>query len=537
MSTANVKTTGTAPLATAQVISERDPVQGPFQPSWESLAEYQTPKWFGDAKFGIWAHWGPQCVPEIGDWYARSMYESGIRQPDGTIKDVSRDYTSHVKRYGHPSKFGFKDVCNLWHAEKWDPEKLVALYKRAGAQYFVAMANHHDNFDNWDSKYQPWNSVNVGPHKDLIAGWAKAARDEGLRFGVSIHASHAWSWYEPSQGSDPDGPLAGVPYDGKLIKADGKGLWWEGLDPQDLYAQNHKPGTKLVWDWDPAKGSSVPDARYMLKFYRRTLDLIDKYHPDLVYFDDSVLPFHGVTDEVGLKIAAHYYNANLQWHGGQLEGVLNNKQLNEDQRKCMVLDIERGGAHDIEPFVWQTDTCIGDWHYNQGRAACKSYTKAPEVLQILADTVSKNGNLLLSIPVRGDGSIDDLETAIVEEIGAWMAINREAIFSTRPWKIYGEGAMAGQSGKNKKKGYTAADIRFTMAGNTLYAIALDWPDDGMIRVTSLAEGSNLRPEKIGTVELLGARSPVTWERTGQALEVKVGADRPCNGPAVIKITE
>ena len=182
---------------------------GKFQPTWESLKQYETPEWFRDAKFGIWAHWGPQCQPERGDWYARHMYSEGHWQ-----------YQDHLARYGHPSKHGFKDVIHEWKAEKWDPDKLLALYKRAGAEYFIALANHHDNFDNYDSKYQPWNSVNLGPKKDLIGGWAKAARSNGMRFGVSVHAAHAWSWYETAQGADKEGPLAGVPYDGKLTKAD-----------------------------------------------------------------------------------------------------------------------------------------------------------------------------------------------------------------------------------------------------------------------------------------------------------------------------
>jgi alpha-L-fucosidase len=229
-------------------VNEREPMQkGNFQPTWESLQQYQAPQWFRDAKFGIWAHWGPQCQPEAGDWYARHMYVEGHQQ-----------YQFHVKHYGHPSKFGFKDVIHQWKAENWDPAKLMTLYKRAGAQYFVALANHHDNFDNYDSKYQPWNSFNMGPGKDLIGGWAKAARDNGLRFGVSVHAAHAWSWYETAQQADKTGPLAGVPYDGKLTQADGSGQWWQGYDPQELYAQNHIPGKKLEWDWDAAKGSSIP---------------------------------------------------------------------------------------------------------------------------------------------------------------------------------------------------------------------------------------------------------------------------------------
>ena len=204
------------------------------------------PEWFRDAKFGIWAVFGPQCEPEDGDWYARGMYIQGTVQNQ-----------FHVARYGPPWEFGFKDVIHEWKAPNFDPDQLLAFYKRCGAQYFMAMANHHDNFDLYNSKYQPWNSVAIGPQKDIIGLWAAAARKHGLRFGVSVHASHAWTWYEPAQGNDTSGPLAGVPYDGNLTKTDGKGKWWEGLDPQDLYAQNHKPGSQKAWDWwewDPGQG-------------------------------------------------------------------------------------------------------------------------------------------------------------------------------------------------------------------------------------------------------------------------------------------
>ncbi|MBP8302611.1 MAG: alpha-L-fucosidase, partial [Phycisphaerae bacterium] len=204
----------------------RQIAQGPFQPSWESLkSQYQCPDWFRDAKFGIWAHWSAQCVPEQGDWYARHMYVQGTPQ-----------YEYHVKNYGHPSKVGFMEIDNLWKAQRWDPEKLMALYKRAGAQYFVALANHHDNFDAYNSKFHPWNSVNVGPKKDIVGTWAKVARANGLRFGVSNHSAHAWHWFQTAYGYDGEGPSAGVRYDAfTLTQADGQGKWWEGLDPQQLY--------------------------------------------------------------------------------------------------------------------------------------------------------------------------------------------------------------------------------------------------------------------------------------------------------------
>ncbi|HEU5397044.1 MAG TPA: alpha-L-fucosidase, partial [Verrucomicrobiae bacterium] len=426
------------------VNTQAEPVAaGKFQPTWQSLQQYQCPQWFRDAKFGIWAHWGPQCQPEDGDWYARNMYIVGSPQ-----------YRFHTNHYGSPMEFGFKDVIHEWHAQNWDPEKLMELYKRAGAQYFFALANHHDNFDNWDSKYQPWNSVNVGPHKDLIAGWAAAARRNGLKFGVSVHASHAWSWYEPSQ-----------KFDGNLTNADGKGKWWDGLDPQDLYAQNHVPGRKLVWDWNVADGSSVPNQAYCDKFYNRTVDLINKYHPDLIYFDDTALPLWPISD-AGLKIAADFYNTNEKLHGN--DGVLFGKILSPEQQKCMVWDIERGSANEIQPYPWQTDTCLGNWHYDRALYERNGYKTTRTVIQMLCNIVSKNGNLLLNVPVRGDGTIDDKELKIVEGIANWMDVNRECIFDTRPWKVFGEGpASAGArlsaQGFNEGKGkpFTAEDVRFT----------------------------------------------------------------------------
>ncbi len=521
-----------APTAPVAVATQDEPMAtGPFEPTWGSLKQYQVPEWFRDVKFGMWAHWGPQCAPEDGDWYARGMYEEG-----------SGHYKYQVAHYGHPSKAGFKDVIHTWKAENWDPQKLLALYKRAGAQYFFALANHHDNFDNWDSKYQPWNSVKIGPQKDLIAGWAKAARDNGLRFGVSIHAAHAWSWYEVAQGADKHGPLTGVPYDGRLTAADGKGLWWDGLDPQDLYAQNHKPGSRLEWDWDPAKGSSTPDAAYCQKFYNRTIDLINKYHPDMVYFDDTALPLWPVSD-AGLKIAAHLYNSSIQQNGGKNEAVLFGKVLNPEQRKCMVWDIERGASNQIEPLPWQTDTCIGGWHYAKSIFEHHHYKSAKTVVQTLADIVSKNGNLLLSIPVKSDGTIDADEIATVEGIAQWMDVNRECIFGTRPWKVCGEGpAMEGaepihaqgfNEGKGKPLG--AQDVRFTTKGDVLYAIVMGWPKDGF-KIKSLGTAAKLLDKSIGDVQLLGSTEKLEWRTANDALIIAPPKNKPNDFAVVFKIT-
>lgn len=494
------------PSVIVNTVSE--PVEaGIFSPTWESLKQYQTPEWFRDAKFGIWACFGPQCQAEEGDWYGRGMYDVGSAQ-----------FKYHLTHYGSPEKFGFKDLAHEWRAQNWDPEKLVALYKRAGAQYFLAMANHHDNFDCWNSKYQPWNSVNVGPKKDLIAGWAKAARDNGLRFGVSVHASHAWTWFELAQG-----------FDGKLTKTDGRGLWWEGLDPQDLYAQNHPRSQNdcKMWDitrlWNWSNGASVPDQAYCDKFYNRTIDLINRFHPDLIYFDDTVLPLWPVSD-AGLKIAAHFYNCCRRWHGD--DGVLFGKDLDADERECMAWEIERGTSNEIEPNPWQTDTCIGNWHYQRSLYDHNGYKSAKTVVQMLADIVSKNGNLLLSIPVRGDGSIDDKEEQIVNDIAGWMAVNRGSILGTRPWKVFGEGPAMGSApalsaqGFNEGKGrpFTAQDIRFTTKGKTIYAIVMGWPTNG-VSIRSFGKSQKLLDQPIQNIQLLGSPEKIKWTQGDDGLVI------------------
>ena len=486
-----------------------------FQPTFASLSQYQTPDWFRDAKFGMWAHWGPQCVPEQGDWYARRMYQDG-----------DRDYVAHVARYGHPSRSGFKDVIHQWRAEEWRPDDLVALYKQAGAQYFMALANHHDNMDLWNSTHQPWNSTRVGPKKDLIGGWAKATRRAGMRFGVSVHAAHAWSWYEVSQGADKEGPMAGVPYDGKLTRAQGKGTWWDGLDPQDLYAQRHAPGKGLVWDWNASRGSSVPDAAYCERFYARTMDLIEQHDPDLVYFDDTVLPLHPISD-VGLRIAANLYNRSMKRNGGRLEAVLTGKVLNEEQRKAMVWDIERGAATDIVPLPWQTDTCIGDWHYSRPLFARHGYKTPAMVAQMLVDIVSKNGNLMLNVPLPGSGALDDDELSFIADFGRWMRTNGGAIYGSRPWAVYGEGpSTQGQAplreqgfNEGRNRPYTAEDIRFVQKGGKVYAFALAWPESGTLTIKSLATGAAHAPGQVERVELVGAPGALEHSRTADGLAI------------------
>ena len=512
----------------------------PFNPTWKSLEEYNVPKWFRDAKFGIWAHWGPQCQPERGDWYARGMYQEGSDQ-----------YKYHVEKYGHPSKFGFKDVINLWKAEKWNPEELMDLYKRTGAQYFMTLANHHDNLDLYKSSHHKWNSLNFGPKKDIVGGWEKAARKRGLRFGVSVHAAHAWTWYETAQRSDKNGPLQGVPYDGKLKKEDGKGTWWEGYDPQELYAQNHELSKDSLndhkvheqWHWDVNTGVSVPTDEYCKNFKDRTIELIDNYNPDVVYFDDTALPLWPVSN-VGLEIAAHYYNKSIKDNKGKLEAVITGKILDEQQRKCMIWDIERGQSNRIEPEPWQTCTCIGSWHYDRRVYDRGHYKSAKTVIHMLVDVVSKNGNLLLSVPMRGDGSVDDKARATVEGIANWMQLNSEAIIGTRPWHTFGEGPAIAHAPELHAQGFNegrgkplvAEDFRFTQKGKSLYAFVMGQPESKQVKIQSLGTTTS-KGLKVRKIELLGYKKPLVFKQNADILQIEWPKDAQKNDIAhVLKLT-
>ncbi len=531
-------------------VSEADePMQtGEFTPDWTSLASYEVPEWFRDAKFGIWAHWGAQCVEGSGDWMARELYMEG-----------SGKANFHREHYGHPSEFGYKDVLPLFKAENWDPEKLVKFYKEeVGAQYFFALGNHHDNYDLWDSKYQEWNSQNVGPHKDILEGWRKAAEKAGLPFGISFHAEHAWTWFEPSRRFDLKGKMIGVKYDGWLtredgfkLNADGSEKWWKGLDPQNLYAQNHDFSDK-TWDngsihgqWAWGNGASVPSQEFATNFYNRTLDAINRYRPDVIYFDATVLPLYPVSD-AGMKIAAHMYNKtnnpDLQRKGEKTTAVLLGKVLDDQQRKAIVWDVERGAPNQIMPDPWQCCNCLGDWHYNTATYQNGWYKSAAVVAKLLVDIVSKNGNMLLSVPLRADGTPDEKEIAILKEFGAWMKVNNESIVKTRPWKIFGEGPIAGSAININAQGfndgnYTKAgsdEIRFTQTDKYLYVSALAWPEDHKVTVKALADGSEYFSEKISRVELLGY-GKVAFERTKEALVVTLPEENLNNIMPVLKI--
>ena len=541
---------------TVAVSEAQEPMKtGKYEPTWQLLSQYQTPEWFRDAKFGIWAHWGPQCVEGSGDWMARGLYLEGNGQAN-----------YHREHYGHPSEFGFKDVLPLFKAENWNPDELVKFYKEVvGAEYFFALGNHHDNFDLWDSKYQEWNSKNIGPEKDILAGWAHAAKKAGLPFGISFHADHAWTWYEPSRRFDLRGDKIGVKYDGWLTKEDGYKLnadgtekWWKGLDPQELYAQNHD-FSRGTWDdggvhgqWAWQGDANIPTQEYVTKFYNRTLDAINRYHPDLIYFDVTVLPFYHFSD-AGMKIAAHQYNMT----NGQ--GVVFGKILDNDtQRKALTWDVERGAPNEIAPYPWQCCNCLGSWHYETRVYENGWYKDAKTVAKLLVDIVSKNGNMLLSVPLRADGTPDEKEYAILREFGAWMQTNKEGIVKTRPWSVFGEGPIAESSIKINAQGFndgnyskaTSDEIRFTQTDKNLYVFALAWPENHTVTVKSLGlksktfvpSGSLELPLNspstplIKKVELLGY-GKVPFQQTDEALVVTL-PETPLNAiMPVLKIAK
>lgn len=493
--------------------------KGPFVGTRESLQQYQVPEWFRDAKFGIWAHWGPQSGVEQGDWYARLMYIQGTRQ-----------YNYHVAHFGHPSKVGFKDLCPKWKADEFDPDHLMALYKRAGARYFVSMGVHHDNFDLWNSKYTRWNSVKVGPHKDIAGLWRKAALRQGLRFGVSEHLWISYKWFAVSHGSDKTGPLAGVPYDGvdpanaDLYHDVGCAKWAKEGDPAHPYDTD--------FDWN---SEGVPDS-WKHHWFLRIRDLVDNYLPDLLYTDGG-LPF----ENYGCSAVANLYNQSAKVHGGQVQAVYTSKEPADCARGTCVLDIERGVADQLRPLPWQTDTCIGEWHYYIDLYEKHQYKSPKKLIDMLVDIVSQNGNLLLNFPLPNSGQPDPDELKILTAITDWMQVNGQGIHGTRPWKIYGEGPSTriakpeAEFNEDERKPLTAEDVRFTTNGNTLYVFIMDWPGKETL-IPALGTASPQKPGKIGNVELLGSKSAIKWTQEAMGLRMLFPPEKPCSFAVTLKVT-
>lgn len=486
-----------------QFISIPPIAPGPFEGTRESLQAYRCPEWFRDAKLGIWAHWGPQSAAEAGDWYARNMYIQGSRQ-----------YKYHLEHYGHPSRFGYKDLIPTWKGDLFDPDHLIGLYKKAGAKYFMSMGVHVDNFDLWNSKHTRWNAVNMGIKKDVVGLFRRAALKHGLRFGVSDHLWMAYKWMSVARDCDKDGPYAGVPYD--------------GADPQynDLYGDCPKIYRELPWDEE-----DIPD-KWKHHWFIRIKDLIDQYKPDVIY-QDGHIPF----GDWGLNLVAHFYNQNIKQHGGRLEAVYTSKRPEDSEAGLCVFDKERGVVEGIWPRPWQICTCIGQWHYWRGF----KYKTPKRVIDMLVDVVSRNGNLLLNFPLNNRGVLDDEEQKILADITAWMEVNHEAIHGTRPWKILGEGPALEvkpdpkeKYNENLRKDFTAEDVRFTTKGKTLYAFFFGWPGK-QISIAPLATNRPYVAGRIRRVRLLGFAHNLRWRHDANGLTVQLPEKKPCDHAYALKI--
>lgn len=491
--------------------------RGPFKPEPGSFAPlYRCPDWFRDAKFGIYMHWGLNSVPGYDGHYARRMYQQD-----------SQTYKFHVAKFGHPTKFGYKDFIPMWTAEKFDPAALAAFYKESGAKFIGVMAVHHDNFDLWDSAHQPWNSVRMGPRRDIVGEWEKATRKEGLRFVITTHLSnqhHEHLFYRGN--SDTSGPLKGVPYD--------------TMDPKN----------------DGLYGKRTPDREWLINpdfarsWFLRLKDLIDKYNPDILYLDGFL-----ANGPYGLNMAAHYYNRRLEVNGQQ-DALLAMKSRGP---KGFLLDIESSGVEGIEPEPFLVDTTLNPgWFYmgsslppktdgpgddaGMGKAVNAAADPdrlrmtAGQVVDNLVDLVSKNGNMMLNVGLRPDGSLPETFRRELVEIGAWLKVNGEAIYGSRPFTSFGEGPFQkpkGHAYDDNQFVFTAKDIRFTTKGGILYATFLDWPGDGQTAViTSIKPG--VLPD-IRSVKMLATGESLSWKQGGEGLSVTMPAHAPGKFAYVVKI--
>lgn len=453
-----------------------------YTPDFESLYQFKCPDWFRNAKFGIWAHWGPQSVPMCGDWYARNMY----------IQD-SPQYLYHVRHYGHPSKFGYKDICALWKAENFDPEGLMELYHRAGARYFVAQAMHHDHFFNFPSKYNRMNAMQVGPKKDICGLWQAAARKYGMPFGLTEHMSATFSWWRVNKGCDQYGAYKGVPYDGN--------------DPawRDFYLDNYEHGLENPQMARPWFTSNKGFHQYWVNVMK---ELIDMYAPDMLYTDGGIPFADALNDDggelkpgnpayqSGLEVISYLYNKSASIYG-ENRAVYTQKTRDRDIYRVGVLDIEKSQLPGIAADPWQTDTCIGNWFYD----AKAPFKKPAHIIEMLVDIVSKNGSMLLNILQRPDGAIDDEARYILEELAGWFAVCAEGIYDTVPFRVASEGDTTAkiEGFKEEKAAWNPSDYRFTMKGNTLYAFMMAVSPERVAVIKSLKQG-----ERVHDVRLLGA---------------------------------
>jgi alpha-L-fucosidase len=516
---------------------------GPVHPqqqalSWDELSErYEFPAWYTEGRFGIWVHWGAQTEPlKGGGWYARHMYMQDV----GSQQWGKDAYAYHIKTYGHPSEIGYKDVIHEWKAENLDADSLVRYFKRIGARFFVALANHHDHFDNFNSTYHAWNSVRIGPKKDIIGEFGQAAHKYGVPFGVSSHDDRFLSWWLPAFGSDTSGGYKGVPYDGHMTREDGTGTWWEGLDPADLYGL------------PPEKRTPEYIEEVKRNWMLRHTELVTKYDVDMLWFDGYGFPY----DDYGKKVCEAFFNHKIR-ETGKTDAVVAGKMHGEH---AIVQDIERGGASEILPYPWQGITTPRTWFYKEDDHAMAYRHNARTVIELLADYISKNGNLLLNVELLADGTIPPEQIDILDEIGQWLSVNGEAVYASKPWKIYGdnldsylrtleENAVSEadlEALKKMKEGghfnertlqspaYGNDEVRFTTVDGALYVFVLN-PEEGAIELPSLGSKSAYNQKKIKAIRMLGSDTAIDFEQQPEGLVLHVPASRPTRHATVFKV--
>lgn len=486
--------------------------QGPFKANWASLEGYQIPQWYKDAKLGIFIHWGAYSVPAYGsEWYPRQMYINTKRRGDNFFQH-------HIDTYGPQKTFGYKDFIPKFKAEKFDAAQWARLFKEAGARYVVPVAEHHDGFPMYACSYTRWNAARMGPKRDVIGELSKAVRGEGMKFGVSSHRAFNWVYYvrDPSfDNADPQyADLYGRPMP-FLFKPDAAD-YRKNFPPQDLQFKN---------DW-----------------LARSCELVQKYQPDVFWFDFGITPGlqeanydnNPFADHLK-RFAAYYYNRSSK-HSDTI-GVINYK-WKAFPEKAAVLDKERSKMAEIRKPFWQTDTAVSSssWGYTQNQR----YKTPDRLVDDLVDIVSKNGCLLLNVGPRSDGTIPEEDQAILKAIGGWLKINGEAIYDTTHWTIFGEGPTAVSTGhvsEAKDKPFIAEDLRFTARGDILYVTGLKWPKDNQITVKTLASGSEHYPEKIASVAMLGSEEKLTWNRDKKGLSVQLPTNKPSEFAYVLKVTK
>lgn len=469
---------------------------GPFKADWDSLKGYQVPRWYADGKFGIFIHWGVYAVPAYRtEWYARNMYIAG-----------APEHEHHVRTYGPPDRFGYKDFIPMFTAERFDAEQWASLFKQAGASFVVPVAEHHDGFAMYDCPYSEWTAARMGPRRDIIGELGEAVRRYHLAFGVSSHRAENW-WY----------------YNG------GREIPSDVQDP--AYAELYGPAQPTRGDRAYPLPILPPGEEFLEDWLVRTCDLIDRYEPGLLYFDWWIE--QPVFKPYLKRLAAYYYNRAAQ----REQGVVINYKFDAFEEGTAVYDMERGQLADIHPSVWQTCTSVGEtaWCHIDGHR----YKSSAGLICDLVDIVSKNGVLLLNIGPRADGTIPDEEQALLRDVGAWLSRNGEAIYGTRPWKVYGEGPTPVVSGTFKdteRSTFTAKDIRFTTRGDTiLYAMLMGRPENGEAVVESLGTSLRLLSGEVEAVSVLGSTGEVLFSRSDRGLVVKLPQDTGDQPVIVLKV--